>query len=443
MSTSPNLGAPAPPVPEASPAPATDTAPTPEPVAPPAPDTGTSPATSQETAVTENPFASENFAIDWNAVNQGIEPEVSSISDPAASPAPDAGQEAKPSEVAPPADVAAAPAPEPPAQPAPEMGVMVEQIGGESTLTAISTLMDAATQSPEDATRAALGVVDVINRLDPRAGNGLVNAIYEQFPQVKEWALADLGLTPELIEAARSIGTGGATEVAETFPEPDEFGVVSYEGQEYDLNIPMEKKVHDLLKADFDRTQQGKQQALEAARQQADAAEQAKIKARENAEAAATEFSSTRQSNYLKTFDELNLNFGEGKENFVQAARALGLMQIQHDAEFQNLLIKGMDVAARGGEGAKIHADKLDLLVNQKISEISKQFSDHFAYVARLEAAVNGTNPIPPPEPNNPKPATGGSLPPPPSVPSNSGLVNTDNPFAPENFRVPKHLFDS
>jgi hypothetical protein len=116
-------------------------------------------------------------------------------------------------------------------------------------------------------------------------------------------------------------------------------------------------------------------------------------------------------------------------------------MQIQHDTEFQALLIKGMDIAASGGEGAKIHADKLDLLVNQKITEISKQFSDHFAYVARLEAAVNGTDPIPPPEANNPKPATGGNPPPPPIAPA-SGLVNPENPFAPENFRVPAHLFN-
>lgn len=441
MPDTPNIGAPAPTAaPETSSAPAADTAPAIEPSAP-AFNAG-APEPSQESAVNDNPFASKDFDVDWEKVNAGQDPALVNPTEP---PAFNAGEVQPPPADAPPADAAPAPATEPPTPLVPEMGAMVEQIGGASTVSALSSLIESATESPEAATIAGLGVVDAISRLDPRAGNGLLNAVYERFPQVKEWALQEMGVTPELLEVAKSLQSSGVSPEAlnETFPEPDEFGVAMVDGEEFDLNIPRDKRLYDLQKADFDRVQNERKQALDNAKQQADAAEQAKVTARQQAETAAIEFSSTRQSNYMKTFDELNLNFGEGKETFVDAARALGLMQVQHDPDFQNLLVQGMDIAATGGEGAKLKAERLDSMVKDKIAEISKQFTDHFAYVARLEAAVNSGHPLPPPEANNPKPATGVNPPPPPAVPANTGLVNNENPFAAENFRVPAHLFNS
>jgi hypothetical protein len=398
-----------------------------------------------ETAI-ENPFSAERFALDWDDINKGEQaPVAPPPAAPAAAPAPAApdAQPAAPADT-PPADAAPAPA-EPAAPVLPELGAMVEQIGGEPVVSAISSLFNAASESPEAATVAGRTFVEMIARQDPLAGNGLLNAVYEQYKDVLgEWYASENGVTPELLSSAKQLAGSGGQAPATPFPEPDTEGYVVVGDEELNLNNSRDKRYYDSLKADHERGLEEQRRATEETAAQARAADEARVRQVQQAEAAAYSFSSERQSNYISEFDKLNLNFGEGKEFFVEAARALGLMQIQHDADFQKQLVAGMDVASRGGEAAQLKATKLDLLARDKIAEISQKFTDHFEYVRRLEAAVNGNLPKGQlPETTQPAVANPSNPPVPPAPPQPPAGVDPNDPWDKRRFVVPAHIFES
>lgn len=459
MDTPVGVSTPAPPAPSAepaAPAPAPEPvapAPAPEPSVPPAQPAAPAPEPAQPVTETVDPFAASNYALDWNQIDAEADlPEEEkgqpAEAQPPAQTEPPAQPEAKPEEQ-PAAKPEEQPAQaEPAAEPPAVDPNVIEAVGGQQVYDLTQSLFNAPVSNDQEATVAGRNFVEGLSKYDPRLGNGLLNGVFEHFGDtIGQWYLSEQGITPELLAVAKSLTDSGIDPAtfAPQFPQPDADNMVDLNGETLNLDNDRDRRYYETERDKFNDQQQKARQEREAAKTtQATEAQAAQARAAEAAEG----FYNTRLSNLKTQFDGLKLNYGEGFEFVGDAIDALSQLYVQRDEALQQQLIQGMDVAARGGEAAKLKGEKVDLMANAHLKRAVDQITALVNQVNSLKAELAGTSPrvpTPPPTPPTNPPvqpqANGGVLPTlPNSATPDASLENLD-PWDSRRFRVPDSIF--
>lgn len=282
----------------------------------------------------------------------------------------------------------------------------------QDVLAPLFTPVDATLPQEERLVKQAEVATEVIGKLktyDRDTYVALVNALYHANQEhIAGWVAEDLGITQESADAyLQYLAAGGqaSAPAAETFPEPDEYGIVTLaDGTELDVSDTGDKRdrlLYEREKQEFER-RQSEARATREAEQRAERERQNQV-VRERGERAMS-FANGRVTSFNAAFDEAWVDPTTGKAVdlgedawVMDASRAYAESLMDTDPELTRLIEQAKPLLESGSLRAEDFGAQMDAIQRQHAKTAVGRYSQLLARTNQARRAAAAGQPVLPP----------------------------------------------